>query len=175
MRTNQPYLLEYGTHDKIGDLDSIQGTRYIKIKNTGSMANKGTFWVLSDHVDSFQDPCLNLHKFNIFGSIWCISHQNKCQLLNFKFLDLWCPSRSIVAAYEQIWPSVENKKHGNFHNRGGSLPKHAPELTTIGAHIVSEFQPCTPNINELIAKSVLGNSFQDYLILRPLYTNLGQN
>ena len=54
-------------HSKIrGDLDSIQGPHYIKIKNTGNTANKGTFWFFQDHLYSFQDPCLNLHKFNIF-------------------------------------------------------------------------------------------------------------
>ena len=58
--------------------------------------------------NSFQDPCLNLHKFNNFGSIWCISHQNKYQPFNFKFFNLLCPSRSIVAIYEQIWLSVKN-------------------------------------------------------------------
>ena len=91
-------------HSKIGgDLDSIQGPYNIKIKSTDNTVNKGTFWFFQDHLDSFQDPCLNLHKFNIFGSVWCISHQIKCQPLNFKFLNLLCPSRSIVAIYEQIW------------------------------------------------------------------------
>ena len=68
-----------------------------------------------------------------------------------------------------------HKKHGNFHNRGCSLLKLTPEVTTIGAHIVSKFQLCTLSISEVIAKIVLSNSFQDHLILRALYTNLGQN
>ena len=73
------------------------------------MANKGVHWFFQTNLDSFQeDPCLNLHKFNILDSIWCISHQNKCQPLHFKFLNLLCPSRSIVAIYEQIWLSVKN-------------------------------------------------------------------
>ena len=59
--------------------------------------------------------------------------------------------------------------------RGGSLLKLTPEMTTIGAHIVSKFQPCTLIISEVIAKSVPSNSFQDHLISRPLYFNLGQN
>ena len=72
------------------------------------MANKGTDWFFQTNLDSFQDPCLNLQKFNIFDSIWCISCQNECQLLNFKFLNLLCPSRSIVAIYEQIYLSIKN-------------------------------------------------------------------
>ena len=32
----------------------------------------------------------------------------KFQLLNFKFLKLFCPSSGIVAIYEQIWPGVKN-------------------------------------------------------------------
>ena len=81
-----------------------------------------------------------------------------------------------MAIYEQIWLSVKtHKKHSNFHNRGGSPLKLTPEVTTIDAHIVSKFQSCIPNISEVIAKRVLSNSFQDHLILRPLYTNLGQN
>ena len=53
------------------------------------------------------------------------------------------------------------KKHGNFHNRGGSLLKLIPEVTIIGAHIVSKSQLCTPSISEVIAKSVLIGFFQD--------------
>ena len=118
--TNQPYLLENGTNtvelEEI--LTQFQGPHHIKAKNTGNMPNKGTFWLFQDHLDSFQDPCLNLHKFNIFGSIWCISHKNKHQLLTFEFFNLLCPSRPIVAIYEQIWPSVKtHKKYGNFHFR----------------------------------------------------------
>ena len=98
-------------HSKTGgDLDSVQNPHYIKIKNTGNMENKGTFWFFQNHLDSFQDPCLNHHKFNIFGTIWCISSQNKCQPLNFKFLTQLCPSRSIVAIYEQIWPCQKHTK-----------------------------------------------------------------
>ena len=79
-----------------------------------------------------------------------------------------------MAIYEQIWLSVKtHKKCGNFHNRGNSPLKLTPEVTTIVAHIVSKFLPCTPNISEVIAKSVFDDSFQDHLILRPLYTKFG--
>ena len=159
-----------------GDLDSIQGPHYIKIKNTGSMANKGMFWLFQDHLESFQDPCLNSHKFNNFGSFWCITCQNKRQPLNFKFLNLSCLSKPIVATYEQIWCIFKNTQNdGNFHNRASSALKFLPEVITIGAHIVSKFQPCIPNISEVIAKCLHSSSFQDHLIFRPLYINLGQN
>ena len=72
---------------------------------------KGHIGYFKTILDSFQDPCLSYHKFNIFDSIWCISCQNKCQKLNFKFLNLLWPSWSIVAAYEQIWQSVKNTKN----------------------------------------------------------------
>ena len=96
----------------IGDLDPNQGPHYTKIKNIGNMANKGTFGFFQDHFDSFQEPCPNLYKFNIwmlFGSISC---QNKCQPLNFKFLNLLCPSKSIVTIYEQIWHIFKNTQKG---------------------------------------------------------------
>ena len=123
-------------HGRIGDLDSIQGPLCIKIKTTGNMANKRTFGFFQDHSDSFQDPCQNLHKFNIFDSIWCISCQNKCQPLNFKFVNLLCPRRSIVVIYEQIWHISRNTQKGsNFNKRGSSPLKFIPEMTTTGAHI----------------------------------------
>ena len=79
-----------------------------KLKIQATQLIKGHIGSFKTILDSFQDPCLNHHKFNILDSIWCISHQNKCQPLNFKFLNLLYPSRSIVAAYEQIWLSVKN-------------------------------------------------------------------
>ena len=126
------------------------------------MANKECFGSFKTILDSFQEPCLNHHKFNILDSVWCISNQNKCQLLNFKFLYLLCPSRSIVAIYEQILLSVKNtQKHGNFHNISDSPLKLTPGMTTISTHIVSKLQPCIPSINKVIAKSVLGSFFHD--------------
>ena len=140
------------------------------------MANKGTYWVFQDHFRFLSRPLPKSCKLNICGSIWCISHQNKCQPLNFKFLNLLCPSRSIVAIYEQIWPGVKNtQKSSNSHNRSSNPLKLTPEITTIGTHIVSKCQLCTPSISKFITKRVLINFFQDHLILRPLYTNLGQN
>ena len=79
-----------------------------KLKIQATQLIKGHIGSFRTILDSFQDPCLNHHKFNILDSILYISHQNKCQPLNFKFLNLLCPSRSIVATYEQIWLSVKN-------------------------------------------------------------------
>ena len=72
--------------------------------------------------------------------------------------------------------SKAHKKHCNFNNRDGSLLKLTPEVTTIGAHIVSKFQLCTFNISEVIAqKKLLTTSFKTISYSRPLYINLGQN
>ena len=93
------------------------------------------------------------------------------------------PRQTYCAPADPLWPSMSkfgrvsktHKKHGNFHNRGSSLLKLTPEMTTIGTHIVSKYQSCTSNISKVIAKRVLIKSFQDHLILRPLYISLGQN
>ena len=65
----QPYLLEYGTYTvKLEEiLTQFQGPHSNKIKNTGNTVNKrrhiGSFKTI---LDSFQEPCLNHHKFNIW-------------------------------------------------------------------------------------------------------------
>ena len=75
-----------------------------------------------------------------------------------------------------IQDHLRNKqKQSNFYNRDDSPLKLTPEGITIGAHIVSKFQLCTPNISKVITKSVHGSSFQDHLTFKPLYINLGQN
>ena len=77
-----------------------------------------------------------------------------------------------------LWANLaECQKHTKstvISTRGGSPLKPTPKVTTIVAHIVSQFQPCTPNISKVITKSVLGNSFQDNLILTlwPLRTSI---
>ena len=106
----QPYLLECSAYTVI--LEEIP-TQFktltpTKLKIQATQLIKGHIGSFKTILDSFQDPCLNHHKFNILDSIWSISPQNKCQSLNFKLLNLFCPSRFIVAAYEQIWPSVKN-------------------------------------------------------------------
>ena len=138
----QPYLLGYGTHMvKLEDiLIPFKTSTPNKFKNKGNMVQKGTYWFFQDHLDSFQDHCLNHCKFNIFDSIWFRSTQNKCQLLNFKLLNLLCPCRTIVATYEQIGEVLNtHKKHDNFHNKGSRTLTLTPEVTLIGAHIVPRF------------------------------------
>ena len=106
---NQPYLLEYATYMvKLGILTQFKALTPTKFKIQATQLIKGHIGSFKTILDSFQDPSLNHHKFNILDYIWCISHQNKCQLLNFKFLNLLCPGRSFVAIYEQIWLSVKN-------------------------------------------------------------------
>ena len=138
--SKQPYLLEYDTYMvKLEILTQSKALTPNKLKIQATWLIKrhiGSFRIISD---SFQDHCLNHHRFHILDSIWCISCQNICQPLNFKFLNLLCPSRPIVATYEQIWLSVKiHKKHGNFHNKSGSPLKLTPEVTPIGTHIVSK-------------------------------------
>ena len=58
-------------------------------------------------------------------------------------------------------PQSNKQKQGNFHNRGGSLLKLTSEVTTISAHIVSKFQPCTLVLAKLLQKLYLVASFQD--------------
>ena len=99
----QPYLLKYGIYmvklEKI--LTQFKALTPTKLKIQETWLIKGHIGSFKTILDSFQDSCLNHHKFNILDSIWHISHQNKCQLLHFKFLNLLCPSRSIVATYKQ--------------------------------------------------------------------------
>ena len=66
-----------------------------------------SYWFFQNYLNSFQDHCFNTHKFNISGSIWPKRHQNKCQPLNCKFLNLLCPNQAIVTMYEQIWQTVK--------------------------------------------------------------------
>ena len=174
----QPYLLEYGKY--MVKLEEI----LIHFRTiTPNIFKIQATWLIKGHIgsfktilDSFQDPCLNHHKFNILDSIWCISHQNKCQPLNFKFSQPIVPQQVHCGHLSAVLAvSKTHKKHGNFHNRGSNPLKLTPEGTKIGTHIVSKFQPCTPIISEVIAKSVPSNSFQDHLISRPLYFSLGQN
>ena len=68
-----------------------------------------------------------------------------------------------------LWPSMSKfgmfsktyKKGGNSEYRGSNMLKFMTEVTNIDAHIILKFQLCTSNISEVIAKSVLIDSFQD--------------
>ena len=108
----QPYLLEYSTYTiKLEEiLTHFKIITPNKFKIQAIQLIKGHIGSFKTILDSFQDHCLNHLKFNILDSIWCISHQNKCQPLNFKFVNLLCPSRSIVSTYEQIWPCDKHTK-----------------------------------------------------------------
>ena len=135
---------------------------------------------LKGHIGSFktiliQDPCLNLHKFNILDTIWCISHQNECQLLHFKFLNLLCPSQiHCVPGMSKLWPSVKNTHKSSVTStiEAAACWNSHQEVTLIGTHIVSKFQPYTPIINKVIAKTVHSKFFQDHFLSRPFCFNL---
>ena len=82
-------LAPYGTFSEIGrNLEPFQDYQ-TKLKHAqqiqAEQSNKGTFWSVHVHFNSFQYICLNSHKFNIFDAIWTFSCQNKHHLLNFKF------------------------------------------------------------------------------------------
>ena len=59
----------------------------------------------------------------------------------------------------------------NFHNKGGRQLQFTPEVTLIGAHIVSKFQPNPPIISKVIhtllymATSFKTISFQDHCVV----------
>ena len=54
-----------------------------------------------------------------------------------------------------------HKTHNNSHNKDGKQLQFTPEVTLIGAHIVSKFQPNPTIIAEVIATFVHSNFFQD--------------
>ena len=67
--------------------------------------------------------------------------------------------------YEQIWQSVKNTIHDNSHNKDGRQLQFTPEVTFIGIHIVSKFQPNPSIIANVIDNFVHGNFFQDHCVV----------
>ena len=63
-----------------------------------------------------------------------------------------------------------HKTHDNFPNKDGRQLQFTPEVTLIGAHIVSKLQPNLPIISKVIDNLVHSNFFQDHFLSRPLYT-----
>ena len=141
---NLPYLLEYGTNTvKLEEiLISFKALTTSKLKIQATWQINGTSWFFQDHLDSFQDPYLNHHKFNIFW-LYLVhfppKHMSTVKLSNFSTYcvpagPLWLPMSKFGAF------SKTHKKGSNFHNRGSSQLKLTSEMTTTGAHIVSKFQ-----------------------------------
>ena len=62
----------------------------------------------------------------------------------------------------------------NYHNKAGRQQQFTPEVTVIGTHIVSTFQPNPTIIAKVIDNFVHGNFFQDHLLSRPLCAKLYQ-
>ena len=52
--------------------------------------------------------------------------------------------------------------HDNSHNMAGRQQQFTPEVTLIGTHIVSKFQPNPTTIAKVINNFVHGNFFQDH-------------
>ena len=65
--------------------------------------------------------------------------------------------------------------HDNSHNKTGGQQQFTPEVTLIGTHTVSKFQPNPPIIDKVIDNFVHSNFFQDHFLSRPLCSKLGQN
>ena len=62
--------------------------------------------------------------------------------------------------------------HDNSHNKAGRQQQSAPEVTLIGTHIVSKFQPNPTIIAKVNDNFVHGNFFQDHSLSRPLCAKL---
>ena len=63
----------------------------------------------------------------------------------------------------------------NSHNKAGEQQQFTPEVTLIGTHIVSKFQPNPTNMAKVIDNFVHSNFFQDHFLSRPLCSKMGQN
>ena len=55
--------------------------------------------------------------------------------------------------------------HDNSHNKAGRQLQLTPEMTLIGVHIVSKFQPNPSTITKVINNFVHGNFFQDHCVV----------
>ena len=88
VKGKQPFLVHMTHSVKLGrNLESFQDYQ-TKLKKAqqkqATQANRGTFWSVQVHFNSSQSICSNSYKFNIWMLFGPISHQNKCQPLNFK-------------------------------------------------------------------------------------------
>ena len=64
--------------------------------------------------------------------------------------------------------------HDNFHNKTGRQQQFTTEVTLIGTHIVSKFQPNQTIIAKVINNFGHSNFFQDHFLSRPLCNKLHQ-
>ena len=62
--------------------------------------------------------------------------------------------------------------HNNSHNKAGRQLQFTSEVTLIGTHIVSKFQPNPTIIAKVIEHFVHSSFFQDHFHSRPLYFSL---
>ena len=64
--------------------------------------------------------------------------------------------------------------HNNSHNKAVRQSQFTPEVTLIGTHIMSKFQPNPTITAKVINNFIHGNFFQDHFLLRPLCAKLYQ-
>ena len=130
--------------------------------------------VLSRPFDSFQDHCIFLYSFNILTPNSIKPSQNKSKHVQIKIFKFHCVYCAYCDLCEQIWQSVKNtlKLHDNSNNKIGRQFKFTSEVTLIGPHIVSKFQPNPTIIAKVIHHFVHGSFFQDHPHTIPLCVKL---
>ena len=155
---NQPYLLEYGTYTVNLEEILIQikslTTSKLKIQATRQIMEHLGFF--QDHFDSFQDPCLNLHKFNIFGCYLAVICLPK-QVSTIKF-QISQPIVHQQVHCDHLWANlVCFQKHTKRVVTTDNRWQQHTEIHTRGDHtqvptLCQKFSPVTSNICEVITK-----------------------
>ena len=114
--------------------------------------------------DSFQDHCIwciFVYIFNIFGAISSVPKPNKSkhtQIQIFKFHCVYCAPR--MSKSDRVLKTHSNCDNSN--NNSGRLFKFTSEVTLIGLHIVSKFQPNPSIFGKVIHHFVHSSFFQDH-------------
>ena len=123
--------------------------------------------VLSRPFDSFQDHCIwciFVYIFNIFGAISSVPKPNKSkhvQIQIFKFhCAILCLLCTRMSKFDRVLKTHSNRDNSN--NNSGRLFKFTSEVTLIGPHIVSKFQPNPSIFGKVIHHFVHGSFFQDH-------------
>ena len=122
--------------------------------------------VLSRPFDSFQDHCILcilVHIFNIFGAISVYPSQTHPNMPNSNFqipLCQLCLLCTHMSKFDRVLKTHSNRDNSN--NNIGRLFKFTSEVTLIGPHIVSKFQPNPSIFGKVIHHFVHGSFFQDH-------------
>ena len=91
----------------------------------------------------------------------------------FKFNSAYCAHCAPIRANPAVLKT--HKTCNNFHNQDGRQLQFTPEVTLIGAHIVSKLQTNPTIIAKVIDNFVHSNFFQDHFLSIPLCCKLYQN